>query len=317
MISRLHHLIVAIVFLWPSGLSGQDHLLRDVVHSIDQALLLVDYDRQEPEQCQKLLSNLSIVRNSLEDFLQVDSAIGEINTQSKSLRFIAHGHRELVGLPSTNKTHEEVVDQALRKIVQVVEFPVEGLAEYLDEAVGPDETDEILEPFNRLQIEELTASMARNQDILNRYAKKFGPGSVQLNPLETLLNFLFQSVPGFGPNALGSPGALEWVAAYNTGYLSYGSQEEDFNVIAAAEIGVRFYFLQNGWGEGNPLMPRYASAGLLISGQDDGALITPWQGDSSRFGAFVSWGDYKFAFLNGDQSRFLFTRQFQFFNHLF
>ena len=50
---------------------------------------------------------------------------------------------------------------------------------------------------------------------LQRYEKKYGPQSAQLNPVEGFLNIIaFQSLPGFRLNSQG-PGPLEFISSYS------------------------------------------------------------------------------------------------------
>ncbi len=289
---------------------SSDSLISSVIMAIERGVELADYANSQPGQFAKLERNLAILREA--------NAAHSLISEQSSFKSIAHAQQSLFNEVGTRLIFSDEVEAAIGAIDQVNNFPDIGLAATLEGVIGEDETAKLLKPLELdLASLQLADSMNRNSQILARYEKKFGPGSVQLNPVETLFNYLFQGVPGFGPDQNGNPGAGEWIAAYNTSYLTYQDINSKFQLVAAAEVGYRHYFLGDGWGEGSPIRPRYMSLGALFAGSDDGALITPWQGDQARFGAFASWGDYKFAYLFGDESRFLFTRQFQIFDHVF
>ena len=158
-------------------------------------------------------------------------------------------------------------------------------------------------------LQQLALEQARNR--LGRYERKFGPRSVQMNALEVGIAYLLQDVKGFGYDPNDGPGPWEVVASYTTTYFSYTQEEPQ--VVAASEFGVRHYNFGDGWGSGGFggfLKPGHWSAGMVVAGEKDGPLVWPWSGDS-RTGAFVAWGDVKVAYVGGSNSRWLVSKQFQ------
>jgi hypothetical protein len=173
---------------------------------------------------------------------------------------------------------------------------------------------ELLSPATDLQTEIRLESIEQNLSKLRRYEKKFGPRSPRLNGLETLVNYAAQFLPGFGPDNQGWPGPLELIAAYDTAYLTIGGDEAV--LVSTVCFGMRYYFFGDGWGKEDGLTgmlrPAYVSGGVLFAAEDDGALRWPWEeGRDPRPGGFLTWGDLKFAYVGGDESRFMLSREFQ------
>ena len=146
---------------------------------------------------------------------------------------------------------------------------------------------------------------------LDRYERKFGPGSVQLNALEVGIAYLLQKVQGFRYDPESGPGPLEVVASYTATYFSYVQGE--VQVVAGAELGLRHYNFGDDWGQGGirgVFQPGHVSAGVVVAGEKDGPLVAPWSGES-RVGWFGAWGDWKVAWVGGANPRWLLTKQFQ------
>jgi hypothetical protein len=82
--------------------------------------------------------------------------------------------------------------------------------------------------------------------------------------------------------------------------------------VTVAELGLRAYIWQRGWGAdgGGVLRPGYVSFGVALAGEGDGSFVSPLQGDQ-RLGAFIGWGGAKVAWVGGSRSRVMFTRQVQ------
>jgi len=176
-----------------------------------------------------------------------------------------------------------------------------------------------------LQRLQLKASLEQSREKLNRYEKKYGPGSARLNIAESAVNFFFlRNVPLFGTGDDG-PGPLEFISAYSSSYVTaYNAETEklfkDIGIVSALEIGVRYYFLGEGWGEegfwNGIAKPGFATAGLLVTGEEAGFFKSPLKGKES-YGLFLSWGGLKAGYIVGDNSRILLSRQFQVVPYLF
>jgi hypothetical protein len=152
------------------------------------------------------------------------------------------------------------------------------------------------------------AALAR----LRRYERKLGPTSARLNAPEVLLNYAAQRwVPGFGPKPLSGPSPLELVASYVPTYATIVDRR--LQAVSASEFGVRWYMFGEKFGaEGvrGLLLPSYWSAGALVVGDRNGALVWPWDG-RTRTGAFVSWGAIKVGHVGGRRGEWIVSRQIQ------
>lgn len=176
--------------------------------------------------------------------------------------------------------------------------------------VPDDSIDTILAPITALHLNELHVSLAQSLEKLNRFERKYGPDSPRLNVVEVGLNYVAQWVPLFKPNAEGWPSRYELVTSYVPLYLTV--VDGNARAVTIAELGLRGYIWQRGWGgsQGGVLRPGHFSFGVSLAGDQDGAFVSPLKG-TRRVGGFVGWGDTKLAVLGGPKRRVLFTRQFQ------
>ncbi|MBC7894220.1 MAG: hypothetical protein H7066_02350 [Cytophagaceae bacterium] len=177
-------------------------------------------------------------------------------------------------------------------------------------AVSDDSVDRILAPLDALNFARRNISIGQSLEKLNRFERKYGPDAPQLNGVEVGLNYVAQWIPLFLPNSEGWPSRFEIVGAYVPAYLTMVDSKA--RAVTVAEVGLRSYIWRAGWGgkEGGVLRPGYLSFGVAVAGAQDGAFVSPLQGES-RIGAFLGWGEAKVAFLGGDRKRVLVTRQFQ------
>ena len=178
----------------------------------------------------------------------------------------------------------------------------------LEPTLGEDGTDRLLEPLEAFNFARRNVSIAQSLEKLRRYERKYGPGSPRLNGVEVLLNYGAQWLPGFAPNAEGWPGALELVASYVPAYLTM--VDGNGRAISVGEFGLRRYLWNRNFGN-SLLRPGYLSLGLAMAGERDGAMASPWRGES-RLGAFFGWGEAKIAYVGGKEKRVMVTRQMQF-----
>lgn len=195
----------------------------------------------------------------------------------------------------------------------------------MDSALSASGHPKLTAPVRVLQESQLIASIKQSQKKLNRYEKKYGPNSARLNPVESAFNFfVFRKCSLFGTGESG-PGPLEFISSYSSSYVTAydaetGKTFDDIGVVSAFEVGLRYYFLGENWGqEGfcNKLKkPGYATAGLLVTGEASGFFTWPLRGKES-YGVFASWGGLKAGYIAGDNSRILLSRQFQIVPYLF
>lgn len=176
--------------------------------------------------------------------------------------------------------------------------------------VSDDSIDTILAPLTALHLNELEVSIAQSLEKLNRFERKYGPDSPRLNVVEVGLNYVAQWVPLFKPNTEGWPSRFEIVTSYVPLYLTVVDGKA--RPVTIAELGLRSYLWQRGWGgsEGGALRPGYLSFGVAVAGDRDGAFVSPLKG-TRRIGGFIGWGETKLALLGGSERRLLLTRQFQ------
>ncbi len=198
------------------------------------------------------------------------------------------------------------LDSLARLTVAELKFAMEGR----QPPVSDDSVDIILTPYTALQRGELQVSIATSLEKLNRFERKYGPEAPRLNLAEVGLNYVAQWVPPFRPNADGWPSRFEIVASYVPSYLTIA--DEKARAVTVAELGLRSYLWQRGWGGavGGILRPGYLSVGVAVAGDRDGAFVSPLRG-KARVGGFIGWGETKVAVIGGDERRLLITRQMQ------
>jgi|GEM_PF-6295752 len=219
--------------------------------------------------------------------------------------------------------HLQSSDSVLYRALQFVKKTAnDPIIDSMLQAIG---RDNLTAPVYKFQKEQLEASLKQSQVKLDRYEKKYGPKSARLNLAEAAVNlFVLRGCSLFGTGENG-PGPLEFISAYSSSYVTAYDAEakktfDDIGVVSAFEIGLRYYFLREGWGEEgfcNILCkPGFATAGLLITGEEAGFLKSPFRGKEA-LGFFISWGGLKAGYTGGDNSRILLSRQFQVVPYLF
>jgi hypothetical protein len=176
--------------------------------------------------------------------------------------------------------------------------------------VSNDSVDALLAPFTALHREQLAVSITTSLEKLNRFERKYGPGSPRLNLAEVGLNYVAQWVPAMRPTADGWPSRWEVVTSYVPTYLTIA--DKGVRAVTVGEVGLRAYLWKRGWGgaDGGVLRPGYVSFGLAAAGDQNGAFVSPLRG-TTRLGAFVGWGETKVAYVGGRDRRVLVTRQLQ------
>lgn len=202
--------------------------------------------------------------------------------------------------------------KALDAISQLQGLANHQLRDALKAKVPPTRVTAILQPVADLHVRQLEASIARSEEILRKYERKFGPDSARLNGLEVFLNYGLQRVPRFGPNAEGEPGPLEAIASYSPTYMTYAAGKA--RMVSATEFGLRHYLFGQAWGQKGIkglLRPAFFTFGMAVAGEEDGPMKWPWKGDR-RVGGFFSWGEMKVAYVKGERNqRLMVSRQFQ------
>lgn len=167
--------------------------------------------------------------------------------------------------------------------------------------------------MGKIQSQQLDFAQQQSAKRFRNYQIKYGLSSAQLNVVETLVNWGLQSAPLFGVSKENGPGPLEFAAAYSSSYLLLDDITKNQQAFSLIEIGLRYYIFKNGFGKGKRLKPAYFSAGIALAPKEPGILKLPHlKRDGGDIGVFISWGDVKFAYINGDDSSFLVSKHFQF-----
>lgn len=292
--------VVTVLVLWhPTVVSAQARpvTLRDIVSAMEQARQKGRLQEISPAIDEELTAHLDVLRNS-----------GMLHHTAAELA-------EAVAAPRLSAIARTRSGLAPPQVV-VALYEVKGLRnnevrEALEAATSSAEASQILAPVTAFQLEELSISINNSIRVVRMYERKFGPNSARLNGAETILNYGLQRVRWFGPNDDGEPGPLEAIASYSPTYMSYVDGKAV--MVSASEIGLRRYFFGDHWGRRGIkglMRPAFATLGLAVAGEKDGALQWPWQGDS-RLGGFVSWGELKVAYVAGENRRLMVSRQFQ------
>lgn len=227
------------------------------------------------------------------------------DTRAASFGRVARWQRRAV-VPGLGAGDAADLDSLARLTVAELKFAMEGGTP----PVSDDSVDIILTPYTALQRGELQASIATSLEKLNRFERKYGPEAPRLNLAEVGLNYVAQWVPLLRPNGDGWPSRFELVTSYVPTYMTI--VDEQARAVTVAELGLRSYLWQRGWGgaAGGILRPGYLSFGVAVAGERDGAFVSPMQG-KARIGGFFGWGESKIAVLGGSQRRLLVTRQMQ------
>jgi len=277
--------------------------VRDIVAAMDSAARLIHLAAVDSQANTDLNADLSLVRSSPANGWSVNDLAAGLRRPS---------------LIATGKGRRDVYDESLqlsvvRAMTEARQIMYQIVQPKLVADVGAERAHAVLAPVRELHNDILEQSKAEDMERLRRFSLKYGPGSPHLNVVETLANYALQSFSLFGVRADRSPGPLEFVASYATHDFTYARSK--LQVASLGTVGLRYYMYTPGWGS-SPLRPAYVDAGVAVMGQRDGALITPWEGHS-RVGGFVSWGDYRVAYVGGGERRLLMSRNLQLVHWLF
>jgi hypothetical protein len=200
----------------------------------------------------------------------------------------------------------------------VMSYVSQVLVPQYDARFGEAATDSQFAPFDSLVKHRHLVALGRNERALQKYERKYGPGSARLNLLEVAINHFLQAGSWFGPGAEG-PGPFELIAGYSTSYAA--AADERATAVSVLEAGLRCYFFADGWGEERGwtgyFRPRFASVGVAVAGARDGPFRFPGGAGRARVGPFVSWGGIKLAYVGGREQRFMVSRQLHLVPNLF
>lgn len=266
--------------------------IGDMVTAAQEAARNVDLDTRDPAAADALAGAIETLRSAR----VLDEDIATFVRHFISPDAVALAHRR----QGVYRTDIKTAIDAIKGLANSILPPLGG--------VTPALRAHVLE----LQTAEHTLGLEWDLDTLRRLERKYGPGSAKLNGLEVLGAYGLQRLPAFGVDGNGRPGPLEAVLAYSPSYITRSG--EKMRLAGVAEIGLRHYFFSEAWGTGSGrwawLRPGYSSYGLAWAGRSDDPMTPPWQG-SSRFGAFLGWGQIKVAWLGGADQRLLVTQQLQ------
>ena len=286
--------------------------LGDLSRSLVTAALDSKFDEVQPVMTDSLVYYVQTLDRGGVNDLTLDQAVGIVHSVDwkSRLRWRQEDYRASFDL----RERPGQLDRAIRGILRVVNTPG-GLDDHLYDTWGEAQSEVVVAPVVEYQGLFLERSLANSLEKLRRFEIKYGPGSAKLNFAETLLNYGFQWVPGFGVDDRGWPGPWEWIAAYDTSYLTVEDEAPEF--LSGAEIGFRRYQFGPKWkGFWKYLQPRSIAAGGFVSGDRNGAFVWPGRGES-RWGAFFAWGPVKVAYVDGDERRLAFTHSIQLIPGLF
>jgi hypothetical protein len=230
------------------------------------------------------------------------------------------GRRPLQDLVADRARFVDVARRRVRALTAAEAAAIDTLAALAEQSVrrplaaaaGAARTRELFIPVDAFNSARRRQSLAESLERLRRFERKYGPDAPTRNIVEVGLNYAAQWLPVFGPQADESPSRLELSAAYVPTWISMPRKGVRSDAITVAEAGLRVYIWKPGWGaqEGGVLRPGHVTVGALVAGARDGALESPFRGQS-RFGGYVAWGNAKIGFIGGRDSRILVTRKVQ------
>lgn len=288
-------------------IASEPATMADFVGAVREAAGSAGLAVAEPDRSEELEANLAIIEASGVDPLSVEEVAA--NLCRPGLMTLSRRNRAQYAFGSLAAHELSRLQVAIDRVRQIAN---DYIYESLSTAVGEATADGIFKPLTDYHRAILNESLGHNLEKMRRFEKKFGPRAPRLNALEVGVNFLLQRVPGFYPTDEKGPGPLEIVASYDTAYLTVVGEEPE--LISTAGFGIRYYLLGDGWGEEDGLTgflkPGYFSLGVLVAPEEDGALVWPWHGEE-RLGGFLTWGEFKLAYVGGDEDRFMVSREFQ------
>ncbi|BAH37261.1 hypothetical protein GAU_0219 [Gemmatimonas aurantiaca T-27] len=230
------------------------------------------------------------------------------------------GSRPLQDLVAERARFSDVARRRVRALTTAEAAAIDTLAALAEQSVrrplagaaGAARTRELFLPVDAFNSARRRQSLAESLERLRRFERKYGPEAPTRNIVEVGLNYAAQWLPLFGPRPDESPSRLELSAAYVPTWISMPRKGIRSDAVSVAEAGLRVYIWKPGWGgdAGGVLRPGHVTVGALVAGAHDGALESPFQGNS-RFGAYVAWGNAKIGFIGGRDSRILLTRKVQ------
>jgi len=291
-------------------------ILNEIVGAIKLAVERVD-----------LVNTDSQMYTDLEEAInKIDLSISSMNTALESIPtndFRSISKNEAHQFTPLSKEIWELLMPELQTIIFIAN-------EVTDSLIAKTDYDTYLRILSPIVIDYQGSILRQNlenySESLRRYEIVYGSSAPKLNFLETSIYLgILQHVSGFGPTEDGGPGSLELILSYSTAYVSiYDTDTEDIiplnPVRSMFEIGLRKYLFREGWGskewKTKFLKPSYAALGLVVSGQQKGALTWPLSG-KEKYGVFGAWGGIKLAYIFGDNGSFLLSKQLMTIPYLF
>ncbi len=220
----------------------------------------------------------------------------------------------------SGRATQAVLWSALVRLQQIV-MPSTGLGPRILAQLGPAGYRTYVGAMEQLQTSAIQHAQSASTEKLHRYETKFGPGSVRLNPFETVLNYGLERVPGIGfaPTTVGGPGRLEAVATYSNTDITPNAGLGNLRILSAAHVGLRVYTFDT-TSSTNPIVqlahPGTLSFGVSAFSPTDRPLDSPLR-TGRRWGGFIDWNELRIAAALGHQWRAMIGSRAQLIPHLF
>lgn len=293
-------------------------MLNEIVNSIKSAVEIVDLAN----------TNDSMYRNLQTALDRIEIRISSMNSAKKAIpktNFRSISKNTSTPVSTLSKETGDLLFSELNTVIGIANSD-----DVTDSLIAKTDYDTYLKILSPIVIDYQGSIISQNlekySESLRRYEMVYGADAPKLNFLETGIYLLFlQRVPGFGPTENEGPGALELILSYNTAYMSvYDTDTKESlppnPVRSMFEIGLRKYFFQKGWGtksgRAKYLKPAYGALGIVVAGQQKGALAWPLSG-KQKYGVFGAWGKIKAAYIFGDNGSILLSKQFATIPYLF
>lgn len=275
--------------------------LGDIVVAVEYARLITGFSQHAPQADAVLVRNL---RKLIESRV-LTRPLAEVERDAAGRGLLARAREQ-------QSRYDFGIPDNLTDVIDTIVMIVNGeMREPLGRAASEVELARIRAPFDQLADVQLAASMSKSARALERYERMYGPGSVQLNLVETGLNYAAQWLPGFGVDKEHGPLPLELVSSWSPMYLTYAAGHAE--AVSVFEAGVRSYIFRSDWGKAGGLRsilkPGHVTAGVAVAPEGDAVMRNPFT-SASRMGVFLAYGTIKVAWVgSGDDSRFLLSRE--------
>lgn len=320
MTKRARSLVVAaIVAALPGVVASQSApiTLDSVLIALHAGAVAIRFDTLDRGRNAALDSLTALLRATRAADLTIDDFIAGTKSAPHSVLEIFRWDRDKVA-----RSSQPALQSAFVRLQQITLPRPDGLGPRIFSALGAPGYRTYASAMDSLQTRAILVVQGASTEKLRRYEMKYGPASPRLNPIETVVNYGLERIPGLGfaPGPDG-PSPLEFVATYsNSEVTPTGTfKNVDLRVLSGVHVGLRIYAFDT-TASRSPLSqllhPGSVALGASAFAPSDVPLQSPLRA-GRRWGAFLDWGHLRAAAALGHDWRAMIGTGAQLIPHLF